>query len=143
MSAKWKYIGDRDLQCGGVFISVDANDTQYGYASAIRVIPASDAGLPDNQFWVEWVTVNGLDDNKRVTTALESCGWTSDNPGMMEKIDALMCYGYYDVNHSEVIQLGAEVDPFYSGRDEPLKPTIILRTNASLRNWVKRNYWKD
>lgn len=48
----WTYIGDMDLE-GGMFYKYEGGD----YCKAVRVIPASDMGGPDNLFRIETGTI--------------------------------------------------------------------------------------
>lgn len=57
MAKRWFYSGDADIENGGFFYDL-SNFDDLGYAQAVRVTPCSDAGGPDNVFWVEMLSVN-------------------------------------------------------------------------------------
>jgi hypothetical protein len=95
----WHYSGDVNIEHGGMFYSL-AN-FEFGYVDAVRVTPCSDAGGPDNVFWVEQLTINVGDampfqgvgcsvaerrahrvlhdqetkELDRIERAMECCGW--------------------------------------------------------------------
>lgn len=52
----WHYSGDVDIAHGGMFYNMD--DIENGYADAVRVTAVSDAGGPDNMWWVERISIN-------------------------------------------------------------------------------------
>jgi hypothetical protein len=49
------YSGDLNIEHGGFFYTLDNFDR--GYVDAVRVTPCSDAGGPDNVFWIECLSV--------------------------------------------------------------------------------------
>lgn len=95
----WHYNGDPDIECGGFFYRVDTIDE--GYADVVRVTPCSDAGGPDNCFWVERLVII-VDDHW--LEALTGVGTTvqerrahrvlHDKPSTRRVEDALACIGY-------------------------------------------------
>lgn len=50
----WSYIGDINLECGGMFYKYDDG---FDYCEAVRIVPASDMGGPDNLFRIETGTI--------------------------------------------------------------------------------------
>lgn len=131
MSKRVYYSGDVNLEYGGVFYSL-AN-AQYGYASAVRVTPLSDAGGPDNQFWIEPLTINFKRDALQTKSMLACIGLENEPaPNAHVLIDAALAYGFYDQEAVETVQIGAA-----SGL--PAVDTV-LRANASLRRYVWKNY---
>lgn len=133
----WTYSGDANLENGGVFYKLDPSDIQYGYCEAVRITPCSDAGCQDNAFWIERLTVNGFDDEKRIKNGLDCCGFTDNQPSDEIKAYALVCYGYYDVNSAKIVQIGRK-DKYHGG--EFITPDVVLRSNASLKNYVKKHF---
>ena len=148
MANRWRYSGDVNLEQGGVFYNLAG--WSNGYADAVRVTPCSDGGGQDNAFWVEALTViipeSELD--RRWGDVLRSCGWV-ELPGdtLAQRksafVEAAVGYGLYDPancypeSQSEVVQIGVVAD--HCGlRSEVVKPTVILRGNASLRRFVDR-----
>lgn len=52
----WHYQGDVNIEHGGMYYCLDGFD--QGYAECVRVTPCSNAGGPDNTFWIEQLTVD-------------------------------------------------------------------------------------
>ena len=143
---KWYYRGDINPEYGGVWYRLD--NVQYGFADCVRITPCSDAGLPNNQFWVEILTVSLPDDDKMLRTVLDVCGRTvndlpEDDSRWPQIIDACMEYGEYYTNHQVIIQIGSKVCAYYHGREPPLPPDVTLRSDAHIENYVKRTFLKD
>lgn len=147
----WHYSGDVNIEHGGYFYNLD--NWQYDYVEMVRCVPCSDGGGPDNQFWVEDLTVNlphGVTkletDAARVKMILD-CGMDMDEyAGCTERVqrhwlvDACLQYGKYDTNTTFEVQVGKEIDPSWSGREFVAlqgSDLNVLRSNASLRNWVR------
>lgn len=158
MAKKWEYSGDMNLECGGVFYNIDPTDwDEHGYCTAIRVDPCSEAGGPDNCWWIEELTVLKPDDHKELKSVLDVHGFqlTKDGKSVLTSPDAwgvdlksdegrrivaecCVSYGKYDKDRGETIQIGAKQDD--SG--ESVTPDKILRGNARVENYVKRGWLK-
>lgn len=154
MAKRWHYSGDINLEYGGVFI--DMSDWTNDYATAIRVQPCSDAGLQDNAWWIEELTIIKPRTEQELKSVLDSCSWTIDpedgsligcggdvmaapNTKQFNLIIAEACVGYglYDRENSTSIQIGP-VDDWHDG--ETLEVDEKLRGNVSLERYVRRNY---
>lgn len=139
---KWHYWGDVSLENGGFFYRTDQWDNLY--ADVVRVTPCSDAGLPDNQFWVEELVVEPSTQEK-LQEALEMIeAWPLDDKSDDEiahlSITACVIAGLvYRETSDRVVQIGGP-DPFYNGRDRPLVPHVQLRASTDLKKWVRREY---
>lgn len=147
----WHYSGDVDIQHGGTFYNMD--NWQYDYVEAVRCVPCSDAGGPDNQFWVEDLTINiphgvtKLETDAARVKLIVDCGMDPDEYAeQTEKqqrhwlVDACLSYGTYDINTTFEVQVGKAIDPFWSGHDFVAlqgSDLNVLRGNASLRRWVR------
>lgn len=154
------YSGDVNIEHGGMFYALDT--WAEGYVDALRVVPCSDAGGPDNCFWIETLVINLPDSSNEVIKhglekaegklrdALHSCGWfdggyDGGSKGKMSKatrrhviVQALESYGGYGVDQmsSTLIRVGGP-DRFYNGRDK-FEPEKVLRGSASLENYARR-----
>jgi len=135
----FKYFGDIDIQNGGYFFNT--SNARYGYVDAYRVTPCSDAGGPDNEFWVEALTVTLPDDAAGIKRVLDGSGWLPDDlpkakaARLAMLTDACIAYGEYDVGTSEHVRIGKqEKCPSMWEASEPHK---ILRAGSSLRNYVR------
>lgn len=140
------YSGDINIEHGGVLYSL-AN-AKYDYADAVRVTPVSDAGGPANQFWVETIVVNLPTDPDGIERVLGCIGLTTEEYKTLTRarrlhalVDACICYGKYDQDKSEVVQVGVKVDPFWSAEHhagfDPVKVDVVLRGNASLKRYAR------
>ena len=147
------YFGDVNIEYGGLFYEV-ANWVKEGYANAIRVTPCTDAGGPDNLFWVDELTVCRPSYNyithesaeDRLQRAMDSCGPSVEEYAKLtkaQKVHAEICacvgYGLYDQMGSEMVQIGAGRSPFFNYRGEwqDPKPDRVLRGNTSLRRYAR------
>lgn len=98
----WTYSGDVSLEYGGTFFKLDPADLQYGYCSAIRVTDLASACGFDGAVMIERITILGLDDKARISSALDCCGWLDESAdisfasAIMQAADGLLGYGYYD-----------------------------------------------
>jgi hypothetical protein len=135
------YSGDVNCKYGGFFYCL--TNWQYDYADALRIQPCSDAGGPDNLFWLERLTVNIPKDDAKRNAALDCCGSRAEYDKLTEAqkrhalIDACIAYGYYDVDSTSVIQVGATME---KPRPEfgPITVDVMLRGNASLYLYARR-----
>lgn len=142
-NARWFYQGDVDCQQGGFWYRLD--NMQYGYADCVRITPCADAGGPDNQFWIESLTVNIPDDKAKLNQALSCCGAIDEYETASEKqrqhiaVSCCVAYGFYDQEPSHTVQIGRKADHCGAGFD-PITPETVLRAGSSLRNYVRRQY---
>lgn len=111
MTARKHYNGDINLEHGGYFYTLD--NLKYDYADAWRVVPMSDAGGPDNQFWLEELTVNLPTEPARINNVLGVCGYECDCDNLPSKrakqimlLEACVAYGSYDQTSSVAIRIG-------------------------------------
>lgn len=143
------YSGDRNIEYGGVFYSLKT--WKWGYVNAVRVTPCSDAGGPDNCFWVERLTVNIRTMAPELDNILNTCGYSLQ--GFKDQkltraqirhlmVDAHIAYGAYDIDSSMTVKHGKDSDPYRrpgwdaEGFKNP-DVTLTLRGNASLRRYVR------
>lgn len=68
------YHGDLNPEHGGYFYTL--SDAEYGYASVVRITPCSDAGLAENEFWIERLNVNFPGDEIEEAEVLSVIGLT-------------------------------------------------------------------
>lgn len=147
------YTGDMDITCGGTFYNLAAF-RKWGYAQAVRVTPCSDAGLADNEFWVETLTVNRQSE-QREREAIDSLGWIDNEAEMGPKnraqywhllFEALLSYGHYDRDECKAVRVGKPQKGREPNQGERLADSVItdqLRGNACIRRFafkVARDY---
>jgi hypothetical protein len=139
MSRRFFYSGDVNIEHGGVFYCLDS--WKLGYVDALRVTPCSDAGGPDNIFWIEELTVN-IREGTELDRIFACVGMyhKSDMPkGASYRhamVDAHIYYGAYDIESSYTVQIGPD-DEFYDGR-EKITPDYFLRASVNLRKLARR-----
>jgi len=133
------YSGDVSIEHGGYFYCLDS--WQWGYVDALRVTPCSDAGGPDNCFWLEEITINIRDSGPELNSVLSVCGLTLETlPTGAARghalVDCHLSHGTYDMHASTMVQIGPN-DPFYSGRDR-FTPDYRLRASVSLTRLARK-----
>lgn len=133
----WNYNGDLNIEYGGFWWREDGAED---YVLAVRVTPCVDAGGPDNCYWVEQGSIYMPLDSAKRHSALQVCGYEDDPaPTRSMLVDAFMAYGgieRHTFNGERVVQVGKKT----SESRETITPDVVLRGNASLRNYVKREY---
>ena len=121
---RWHYFGDINLEYGGFFYRTD--QWQHLYADVVLVTPCSDAGLPDNQFWIENLVVEPKA-QEDLQDALEMGGlWPLDGKTDEEithmSIQACVQSGMTYKEAGRVIQIGGP-DPSTTAATNPWSPT--------------------
>ena len=129
------YSGDVNIENGGYFYSLEG--VKWGYVNAVRVVPCSDAGGPDNCYWIDEMTVN-LRKGDKLSAVLQCCGLTEESlptgaARMHAIIDCHVMHGEYDVRQSRAIKIGPD-DPFFSDhKRKEWRNFERVRANSSLR----------
>jgi hypothetical protein len=142
--AKLEYTGDVSPENGGFFYSL-AN-AENGYISAVRIVPCSDVGNADNEFWIERLTVNFPENNADTAQVLAVCGLTMADleecvRGSEKYWDMLVysciAYGRYEQDETDTVRIGK--------RDECARKcladadiTVRLPHNALIGNYAKK-----
>lgn len=150
------YSGDVNIEYGGTWYKIDPTGwDEYGYCSAIRVTPCSDAGAQSNAWWIEELTVIKPNPDE-VRDILNASGFYIDENGaivscyagdiLAEKgtaqfrwvmAECCVSYGRYDIDRSETVQIGRKAEETDEHAEEP---DTVLRADASLERYVKRNF---
>lgn len=137
---EWNYNGDVNIRYGGYYWKEDGADD---YVLAVRITPCSDAGGPDNQFWIEQGSI-WLGDTERQNGALDCIGVAPSEATRRDYVDAaLACHGieWDPWNGEQTLQIGAKAgDASHGWRGFTDGPDIILRGNAKLRRFIEREY---
>jgi hypothetical protein len=132
------YSGDINIEHGGFFY--DTRGLKYDYMDATRVTPCSDADGPNNQFWVEHLTVN-IRKGAELQKILACIGVDELPRGAAARrdamIDAHIAYGAYDVERVAVVQLGKHASHAPTTFN-PVTSDVVLRGNTSLRRYVRQ-----
>lgn len=138
MARRFFYSGDRSIEHGGMFYCLDT--WQWGYVDALRVVPVSDAGGPDNVFWTEELTIN-IRTGADLDSILQTSGWTREDiprgaQGRHWLVSAHASYGAYDVQSVATVRIGPAC-PFSSQRECP-PITHYLRASVDLFKLARR-----
>jgi hypothetical protein len=142
-NAKIQYHGDINPEYGGYFYSL--KDVASGYASVVRIDPCSDAGLAENEFWIECLTVNFPESDEEKSEVLAVIGLTLAE---VEKekgtdayyatiINACLAYGRYDNDSSESVRIGAR-DAYAENHLKESDITKRLQHNAKIGNYARK-----
>jgi hypothetical protein len=138
MAKRWNYSGDINLEYGGLFWREDGADD---YVLAVEVTPCSDAGGPNNLYWVAVGSIYLPKDEERRKSALACIGITTDKPSRWELVEAFRAYHGIErdsMNGDNVVQIGKDEEG-HRGFD-PITVTHRLRGNASLKRFVRREF---
>ena len=141
---RWHRFGDVDMTQGGGFYCFD----NWPYSvNIIRVTPCSDAGGPDNQFWVESGSIFMERGPHELRSARECIGLDDDAWNKLTRAQrrhalteaALAYYGIESSSAKWTVQIGAKPDPNHSSSFTPLIPDYVLRANRSLEKYIYEN----
>lgn len=137
MPKGWKYSGDLNLECGG-FYWKDEGDVDF--VMAVEITPCSDAGGPDNLFYVEEGSIYFHPD--KYTDYLSTIGMEEAEATRDDLIYAAKAYGGIQCDCDTVIRIGKDQsEDVRSGGWNPT-PDVILRSDARLRKYVEREFLK-
>lgn len=118
------YFGDINIEHGGTFYDSETLD-------AVRVTPCSAAGVADNCFWVEKLTILIPKDTASVlATADCTQEEVTQDPNLL--IEACLRSGSYARQSCHVVQIGYKQSEF----GKPIKADVIKRANVSLRKYA-------
>lgn len=134
---KWNYLGDINLEHGGFFWREDGAED---YVLAVVVTPCSDAGGADNLFHIEEGSIYIPSDPKRLQSALDVIGVPLADANRRDIVEALRAYGGIERDNENVVRIGPEEEQWSRGGGWNPEPDTILRGNAKLANYVRREY---
>lgn len=130
----WNYNGDMGLEYGGFYWKENGWDD---YVLAVEVVPCSDAGGPDNLFYIDSGSIFICED--KLDSALDTIGMTRAEASRADIVFAMKAYHGIESDWSRVIRLGKdESDYMRGGGGWNPTPDIILRRNTNLRKYVER-----
>lgn len=134
----WSYTGDVGIRHGGHYWRRDETDERSFHV--VKVDPYSDQGGPDNLFKVTVGTLAVPDDAGELAQVAALVGDKPDTIRDSELVVGLLGWGRtWDADAEYVVRVGP-VDEFWSGRRELPDPDAVLRSNASLRNYVVKEF---
>lgn len=150
MKTQFTYSGDVNAEHGGMFYSV-AN-LQYRYADVYRITPCSDAGGPDNLFWIESLTVN-LPDRAELRSAacpaFEYSGVSQETLDRMTPVQrdrfAIECAVSTGHRIDVDVRCTVQIGPAEPARREfgDVKPDVVLRAGSLIRNYCRNVFMKE
>jgi hypothetical protein len=164
MASNWKYTGDKNIECGGMFYNDEGPDSMPDYIEVVIVTPASDGGGVDNVFYVERGSIYmPNDDLKRMRNTADICGWTLDEGKNLRvpsysgesdtvlefqspewrarMLDAWLAYHGIDGPDSWVVRVGPrDKDTDDSGWLSQHEPDFKLRSNVNLKRWIENEF---
>jgi hypothetical protein len=146
----WHYQGDMSLEYGGTFTRL--REWRHGYVEVCEVTDLGSACGYRGAILIEMRTI-AIDRKDRWEGALPVIGCTlAPNGDIVDNgrstyrkrslawhlclVHALNAYGYHDTDRSEVIQLDRDGAMQHDG----WRAEKRLRSNASLRNYVRREF---
>jgi hypothetical protein len=129
---EWNYSGDINLEYGGLFWREDGADD---YVCAVEVTPCSEAGGPNNAWWVEEGTIYLPTDQDKRKRALDCIGANVETATRAELVEACRAYAGIERDRSVTLCIGKLEDS-----RERVSPDVTLRGNASLERYVKREF---
>lgn len=130
---EWQYDGDINLQCGGLYWR---EDTDPDTIQIVQVIPCSDFGKADNEFYIKIGTLYLTVDETHLKSALDFCGVDTKVEGnLTTSVLSLIAYSGFDVDEEWQIRIGSKE---YNSHFE--EPDEVLRGNSSLRKFVERRF---
>ena len=138
------YHGDLNPEHGGYFYTL--KDGANGFAAVVRITPCSDAGLAENEFWIERLTVNFPDNESEETEVLSVIGVTlaevetkrDTDEYYSTIINACLAYGKYDkAEPDEVVRIGKR-DEFARECMKDSDITVRLPHNALIGNYARK-----
>lgn len=140
---RWFRFGDLNMENGGGFYSFEG---WPHYIDIIRVTPCSDAGGPDNQFWIERGSLFMERSKEDFERALAMIGmddadeWRRLSRATKRHAKTQAVLGYYGMDRDShwTIQIGAKAEPC-SSSFTTLIPDYVLRGNCSLENYIYEN----
>lgn len=132
----WHYVGDINLKHGGYYWREDGFDD---YVLAVQVTPCSDAGGPDNQWWIESGSIYMPADKR--DSWLDYIGVEPGKATRADYVQAALAYHGIEPDIRETVQIGKEQEATDSWQwGDTREPYTILHGNASLRRYIEREY---
>jgi len=108
----YDYVGDINLEYGGMYIDLDGfND---GYADVIRITDLDSAMVWKGAILIESLTTDCSNDNK-IKDSLKCCGLSDTKcdkrtkTGKLMIVESLIHYGHYDSNSIDYISPQKEI----------------------------------
>jgi hypothetical protein len=147
MKAKRKieYHGDINPEHGGYLYSLHTARDGWGYINVVRIFPCVDAGLAENEFWVERLTVNLPDDPVTEADVLSVIGLSlaeyeaeiNEEMRLCTMLDACLAYGKYDKDGDDAVRIGKR-DRLARECLEDAVVNVQLRGNATIINYARQ-----
>lgn len=141
---KLYYFGDINPENGGYFYTLHA--VEHGYVPVVRIVPCKHAGLAENEYWIEYLTVNFPVSELKAAHVLETVGMTVAELTALQGadryyrtlLDACLASGSYDTSAApEAVRIGKR-DAFAPATLPDTEITVCLKHNAKIGNYARR-----
>ena len=131
---RWNYCGDINLEHGGYFWREAGADD---YVEAVDVAPCSDAGGPDNLFWITEGSIYLGGDRAGALSCIGAEPGTTDRATL---VDAHRAYGGVESDSlgASVVRIGPAEPIRGQGWDNNITGDVVLRASASLTRYVRK-----
>lgn len=139
MANEWQYIGDVNLENGGLFWREDGS---ADYVLAVQVTPASDLGGPENMFHIETGSIYLPEDEAKRKSALDTIGVELGKETRQELVIAFNAYHGIDRdawNGETWIRIGKPC-PYTTPDNWTIEPEFIFHGNSKLKTIVAANH---
>lgn len=130
---KWHYLGDIDIRHGGFYWQESGYDD---HVYCVRVTPCSDAGGPDNLWHIESGSIYIPQDKP---APLDIIGVEPDKATRFDIAYAWFAYRGMDTDSQTFVRIGKQ-DEYAGPNGWNPEPDVVLRGNAKLRNYVRREF---
>lgn len=134
MGKRWKYAGDVNLRYGGIYYRrVDAYSIE-----CVEIVDLSQGGAPDNLFAIQIGSIP-LDDAEGMARALPIIGVSPEDATDVDRVVAWGAYWGFGGQDERYVRIGPKEDArAFAPANE--NPDYVLRGNAKLRNFVRREF---
>ncbi len=144
------YLGDVNLEHGGLFVNLD--DWKYGYADCLRITDLDSGAGFNGAVLVERI-IAITDNPQEITSALTCCGWKDSNQKLPTQsgrirrliiVDSIVQYGYYELlqdfngPNTWIIQTDSDLD-YASMEFDGWKAELRLPDNQTIFEYLLDN----
>jgi len=135
----YEYIGDINLEYGGIYI--DISDWKDGYANAVEICDLDSGCGFTGAVYIRALTLLKPKTPEMLKSVLSCVGEENENPSPLDLAYASFSYGYYDADEyppTETIQLESDGDMDFDG----WKANFKADEKFNLRDYVENTYLK-
>ena len=133
----YKFIGDINLEYGGIYINL--SDWKDGYANAVEICDLDSACGFTGAISIRNLTLIKPDNETELNSVLSVVGHENEKVSDLDVAYASFAYGLYDGEPEETIQLNDDGDMTFDGWCVDFKAP----TGFDLRDYVEKNYLEE